>query len=903
MNLNHRSRVDETVRGAHRAMISILLVHIAASSAYAGEPWKLKTPMTVRRADPGVAVVSYHVYVIGGRDGEAVDTVESYDTSVDAWRNEPRMPTARSGAAVGVIDGLIYVAGGADTKYRRLGTLEVLDPSTDRWSTRAPMPTPREAQGAVVDGILYVIGGRIDGGTCTGPVEAYNPKTNKWTKKASLPSTSICNVSVAAIDGLIYVIGNTDDKSNPVSFMVVYDPSTDRWSSKTPAPTKQQHPALAVSGHLLYSIGGGSEYYGFQSSVEVYDPKTDVWNVRTPMPRPRGRAVAAVTSGGLFIFGGVDASGMTASVEEYNQFGDSVSEPWESPWRRVAPIPIPRVDATGGAIDGKFCVYGGKTSYGYDIENAHCYDPKTNAWISMARSVGPMVGGRSVAYNGKLYVLGGSYRDGQGKFPGHSLGHVFVYDVTSHGSGLVPPSMPTQRFGTAVAVLENHLYAVGGIVESHDAFPWHAVRTVEAYDLSAGKWEEKASIPIPLNYAGAAVAKGKLYVVGGWTDPLQHCSTAVFSYDPATNQWSPKRPMPISSCSAPVAEVDGILYAFGKDYVEAYDPVSDRWTSKTPMPIPREGMAVGVIDGIVYLAGGRTNSIVDTTESYDPKKDKTADEIIAMHRPASSTEPPRRSESDVDVLPSRVKAAHPHDFALIVGIERYRSVPQADFAEHDAETFKRYAESVLGVPGDNIIALSGQRASRTDIAKYLEEWLPRNVNGDSRVYFYFSGHGAVDAAKGTPYLVPWDGDPDFLPTTAFSTPDIYRQLEALKAKEVIAMLDACFSGQGGRSVGVKGMRPLTNVIDPTFPKGSRLTVLTAVTGREIAGTLEAQEHGIFTYFLLKGLKGDADAKHDGHVGLGDLYDFVRKSVSTAAHRLNREQTPGLHTNEMDLKFY
>jgi hypothetical protein len=248
----------------------------------------------------------------------------------------------------------------------------------------------------------------------------------------------------------------------------------------------------------------------------------------------------------------------------------------------------------------------------------------------------------------------------------------------------------------------------------------------------------------------------------------------------------------------------------------------------------------------------------------------------------------------------RPAAARPDDFALIVGIEGYRSIPKADYAEGDAKLVKTYVES-LGVPPANVILLTGADASRADIAKYLEEWLPGVVKSDSRVYFYYSGHGAPDPQSGAAYLVPYDGDPKFLKSTTFALSKIYSDLSALPAKESVVMLDSCFSGAGGRSVMTAGVRPLVNVEDTTTAP-DKVEILSASGAHEIAGGLDLQKHGLFTYFLLRGLAGEADALHDGHVTLGQLNDYVRAKVREAARRDNRDQNPRM-LGDGSLKIY
>jgi hypothetical protein len=241
-------------------------------------------------------------------------------------------------------------------------------------------------------------------------------------------------------------------------------------------------------------------------------------------------------------------------------------------------------------------------------------------------------------------------------------------------------------------------------------------------------------------------------------------------------------------------------------------------------------------------------------------------------------------------FPKTAAATRPKDFALIVGIETYRGIPKADYGENDAKRMRAHLEA-LGVPSPNIILLTGQAASKSDLSKYLQEWLPANVSPESRVYFYYSGHGAPDPQTGSAYLVPWDGDPSFPKSTAYSLAQVYQDLEKLPAKEAVVMLDACFSGAGGRSVLAPGARPLVTV-NESGPAASGKVVSVAAAGpNEIAGGLELRKQGLFSYFLMRGLTGAADADADKSVTLGELQAYLSAEVPKAARRSNREQTP------------
>ena len=241
--------------------------------------------------------------------------------------------------------------------------------------------------------------------------------------------------------------------------------------------------------------------------------------------------------------------------------------------------------------------------------------------------------------------------------------------------------------------------------------------------------------------------------------------------------------------------------------------------------------------------------------------------------------------SDIDT-PSRRGAERPDDYALVIGIEEYQSLPKADFGARDAKTMRRHLEA-LGFPARNIISLEGSQATGSKLKSYLEEWLPLNVKTNSTLFVYYSGHGAPDTKTGEAYLVPWDGDPKFLKSTALPLKRLYADLAKTKAKRVIVALDACFSGAGGRSVLAQGARPLVAKAAELAPTEARLTILAAASGDEITGTLAEQSHGLFTYHLLKGLSADPKASAKS------LYDYLKPRVQDDARRENREQTPVL----------
>ncbi|HUL00423.1 MAG TPA: caspase family protein, partial [Nitrospirota bacterium] len=233
-----------------------------------------------------------------------------------------------------------------------------------------------------------------------------------------------------------------------------------------------------------------------------------------------------------------------------------------------------------------------------------------------------------------------------------------------------------------------------------------------------------------------------------------------------------------------------------------------------------------------------------------------------------------------------------NSYAIVIGIEQYRQkLPKADFAAHDAQTLTEYLIKVMGYPAENIVTLINEHAAKSDLEKYFEKWLPNNVKAGSSVFIYYSGHGAPNMASGDTYLVPYDGDPSFIDETGYSVQRMYAALRKLPAKKVIVALDSCFSGAGGRSVIASGARPLVmNLKTASVPKN--MTVLSASSGEQISMSYDEKNHGLFTYFFLKGIKIKEVVQQDGSLDISELFEYVKPQVqSISRSKYNNEQTP------------
>jgi hypothetical protein len=251
--------------------------------------------------------------------------------------------------------------------------------------------------------------------------------------------------------------------------------------------------------------------------------------------------------------------------------------------------------------------------------------------------------------------------------------------------------------------------------------------------------------------------------------------------------------------------------------------------------------------------------------------------------------------SDVDELPAFRARQDSNAYAIVIGIETYRqALPKAEYAVNDARLVRDYLIKTMGYPEANVVLLTNERAAKSDFEKYLERWLFNNVEKGGRVFVYYSGHGAPNVRTGEAYLVPYDGDPAFIVETGYSLKKLYEVLGKLPAKEVIVALDSCFSGAGGRSVLAEGARPLVMNLKTESVYDKRLSVLAASSGEQISSTYKEKGHGLFTYFLLKGIKEKNLVREDGSLQVMELFDYLKPEVERVARKqYNNEQTPQL----------
>ena len=279
----------------------------------------------------------------------------------------------------------------------------------------------------------------------------------------------------------------------------------------------------------------------------------------------------------------------------------------------------------------------------------------------------------------------------------------------------------------------------------------------------------------------------------------------------------------------------------------------------------------------------------------------TADFVVIRDEIIEETE-----FSDVD-FPKPLKNKNKNAIAVVFGIENYRNAPSVTHAINDADIFREYLIKRFGFQRQNIYLRLDEQASKAEFDKVFSEngWISRHATPKTDVIIYYAGHGAPDIKSRKSFLIPHDGDPNYSSQTGYSTSKLYENLGKIKAKSITVILDSCFSGISRDNKPLLAQtRDLSLVpIKSTVP--ANIIVFSAATGSEISSGFDKKSHGIFTYYFLKGLSGDADQNHDRKITAEEMQSFLSAKVSVKARTMGREQHPqllGVNKNRVLLSY-
>ena len=236
-------------------------------------------------------------------------------------------------------------------------------------------------------------------------------------------------------------------------------------------------------------------------------------------------------------------------------------------------------------------------------------------------------------------------------------------------------------------------------------------------------------------------------------------------------------------------------------------------------------------------------------------------------------------------------------WAVIVGINDYDKIPKLKFAVNDAKSFYDLLVNFNQIPKENVKLIVNEEATLKNLRSILGTDLKSNAGKEDMVLIYFAGHGATEPDALSPdgdglekYLLPYDSDLNDLYASALPMREILHIFRRIQSQSLIFLADACYSGaSGGRTASLSGIR--ANISDAFLNRianGKGKVVITASGINEVSLEEETLQHGVFTYFLIEALRGNADMDHDGLITADETYNYVYEKVTKAT---NQEQHP------------
>ncbi len=280
-------------------------------------------------------------------------------------------------------------------------------------------------------------------------------------------------------------------------------------------------------------------------------------------------------------------------------------------------------------------------------------------------------------------------------------------------------------------------------------------------------------------------------------------------------------------------------------------------------------------EGELYLADNNIskareiyNDILKETPDFYTQKETKLSEFMKEHK-----------GGDVDFYIPIADNVSNHTFAVVISNEKYQMEKPVQYAENDGNTFAEYCKKTLGLPEKNVHFITN--ATLNNI-KHEIKWLEDVIavyHGDAKVIFYYAGHGIPDEQNKSAYLLPIDGYGSDV-TTGYALEDLYKALGSLPSKSVTVFLDACFSGAKRDGDMLASARGVAIKVKQATPVGN-IVVFSAAQGDETAYPYKEEEHGLFTYYLLKKLQ-----ETKGNVTLGELSDYIKTQVERQSIVIN-----------------
>jgi hypothetical protein len=248
-------------------------------------------------------------------------------------------------------------------------------------------------------------------------------------------------------------------------------------------------------------------------------------------------------------------------------------------------------------------------------------------------------------------------------------------------------------------------------------------------------------------------------------------------------------------------------------------------------------------------------------------------------------------------IPVRVRKEGPPEefrgrkYALVIGISQFHyhegGLNNLQYADADARAVYQFLQTPGGgrFSSENILLLMNAQATVTRVRDALVNFIAR-PGPDDLLLIFLASHGDSDPyAQQNLYFLMHDTQVDRMPDTALAMRDFQMLLQQnVRARRLVLLIDTCHSAgvTGARGEMARGIRNnLVNLyVEKLLYREEGSAIITSSDINEISRESPnwGGGHGVFTYYLLEGMRGKADENADHLVTVGELFRFVRLKV-------------------------
>jgi len=227
---------------------------------------------------------------------------------------------------------------------------------------------------------------------------------------------------------------------------------------------------------------------------------------------------------------------------------------------------------------------------------------------------------------------------------------------------------------------------------------------------------------------------------------------------------------------------------------------------------------------------------------------------------------------------------------LIISIEEYHNndkLSKVLYAHNDSENLLETLLK-LGVPSDNLELLQDNFATKaaieTKIFKIAEAADDRNV-----ILLYFAGHGLLE--NSTNYLTSVETDMASISATSVSIDHILSILDKSQANQIVVFLDCCHSGI---SFSKTERSPQSNFsaedLKYHYKDSEHLITFASCKDKEKSQADTTTKHGVWSYFLLEALNGNASEIYESGILFSDkIQDYLHENTFRRVKEITPEK--------------